>query len=394
MQKLKGYIEQVRGVSYKPIDVRDAQSGVAVLRANNIQDKVDMSDLIFVDAKKIAESQYLKEGDVLICASSGSKNLVGKAVVIPNDLDAAFGAFCKVVRIKAVSDVNPEFIRLFFLSKNYRDAISECSVGANINNIKTDHLDNLRINIPNYNIQCFAVEYLHKLQRAIDLKRKQLNDLDELVKSKFQEMFGDPIENEKGWDVKKLEEIVAEGCSISYGIVQPGIGVEDGVPVVRPVDMINTFVSRQGLKQTTKEISNSYKRTVLKGNEILLCVRGITGMVALASEELKGCNVTRGIAPIECNERNNRWFVYYQFLTNGIQQHIAEHTKGIALKQINMEDVRKIPFIIPPIEQQTCFAEFAQKVYAANEIVNQEMTNLEELMESKMDKCFGEKDEP
>ena len=111
-------------------------------------------------------------------------------------------------------------------------------------------------------------------------------------------MFGDPIENEKGWEVKKLKDIVAEDCSISYGIVQPGDGVDNGVPVVRPVDMTHTYVKRCGLKQTTKEISDSYKRTILKGNEILMCVRGTTGLVALATEDIKDCNVTRGVTPI------------------------------------------------------------------------------------------------
>lgn len=261
--------------------------------------------------------------------------------------------------------------------------------GAAIPHIYFKEYGKFFVDLPDLETQKHISASLDTIQKAIDLKRKQLQDLDELVKSKFQEMFGDPVENEKGWDVKKLEEIVAEGCSISYGIVQPGDGVDDGVPVVRPVDMVNTFVFRDGLKQTTKEISNSYKRTILKGDEILLCVRGTTGMVALASERLKDCNVTRGITPIECSESINRWFVYYQFLTEGTQHYIAERTQGIALKQINMKDVREIPFIVPPIEQQKVFAEFARKADAANAIIKQEISDLEELMDSKMDEYFG-----
>lgn len=261
--------------------------------------------------------------------------------------------------------------------------------GAAIPHIYFKEYGKFFVDLPDLETQKHISALLDTVQKAIDFKRKQLEDLDELVKSKFQEMFGDPVENEKGWDVKKLEEIVAEGCSISYGIVQPGDGVDDGVPVVRPVDMVNTFVFRDGLKQTTKEISNSYKRTILKGDEILLCVRGTTGMVALASEGLKDCNVTRGITPIECSESINRWFVYYQFLTEGTQHYIAERTQGIALKQINMKDVREIPFIVPPIEQQKVFAEFARKADAANAIIKQEISDLEELMDSKMDEYFG-----
>lgn len=304
-----------------------------------------------------------------------------------NYINEPFWCGCHCYRLFDLK-VMPKY--LYYALKANQERIMDLRTGVCMPNIKKKEFQNFVVSIDrDAKRQDAVVKALDTIQKAIDLKRKQLEDLDELVKSKFQEMFGDPVENEKGWNVKKLEEIVAEGCSISYGIVQPGDGVDDGVPVVRPVDMVNTFVFRDGLKQTTKEISNSYKRTILKGDEILLCVRGTTGMVALASEGLKDCNVTRGITPIECSESINRWFMYYQFLTEGTQHYIAERTQGIALKQINMKDVREIPFIVPPIEQQNDFAEFARKADAANAIIKQEISDLEELMDSKMDEYFG-----
>ena len=242
---------------------------------------------------------------------------------------------------------------------------------------------------PSLSEQSRIVSELDLLQSLIDKQKAQLKELDTLAQSIFYDMFGDPVENEKGWEVKRLEEIVAEDCHISYGIVQPGDGVDNGIPVVRPIDMTHTFVYRTGLKQTTKEISDSYKRTILKGNEILLCVRGTTGLVALATEELVGCNVTRGIAPIECDAQNNRWFVYYQFLTKGTQQYIADYTKGIALKQINMKDVRDIPFVVPPLSLQQEFAEKIEKVERQKTAINQSIAETQKLFDYTMDKYFG-----
>ena len=100
--KLKTLCEQIRGVSYTPKDVRDtpAEGYLPVFRANNIQDKITLDDLVYVKHKKIGAEQLLKEGDILICASSGSKKIVGKAVMVHNLTiqPASFGAFCKVVR--------------------------------------------------------------------------------------------------------------------------------------------------------------------------------------------------------------------------------------------------------------------------------------------------------
>lgn len=236
--------------------------------------------------------------------------------------------------------------------------------------------------------QLAIVSELDKINELIRLKKEQLKDFDNLAQSLFYEMFGDPVENEKGWEVKKLNEIVSDNCSISYGIVQPGDGVENGVPVVRPVDMTKTFVSRKGLKNTTKEISDSYKRTILKGNEILMCVRGTTGLISMATPELQGCNVTRGIAPIECGPTCDKWFVFYQILNPAIQHHIAEYTRGIALKQINMKDVRDIPLCLPPLSLQRLFAQRIEQIEREKSEVQKSIQDLETLLASRMQYWF------
>ena len=249
-------------------------------------------------------------------------------------------------------------------------------------------LKELSIPIPSINEQQSIVAELDKINELISLKKSQLSDLDALAQSIFYDMFGDPVENEKGWEMKKLKDIVEESCTISYGIVQPGDGVDNGIPVVRPVDMTQTYISKKGLKQTTKEISDSYKRTILKGNEILMCVRGTTGLVSLATKELQGCNVTRGITPIECNKHNDRLFIYHHLRTDGIQHYISNFTKGIALKQINMQDVREIPLITPPLPLQQSFAAKIEAIERQKQQVKQSLKDLETLLASRMQYWF------
>ena len=208
-QIIKGFISQIRGVSYKPTDVVDAENGTPIIRANNIQDDgMIYDDLVFVAQQRIKDNQLLKKGDIVICTSSGSKNLVGKATTFSGyKTDMSFGAFCKVVRISS-SSVNPDYIRLFFKSKTYREQISASSTGANINNIKTDHIDNLIINIPPVETQNIAVRELSTLIKSISIKKQQLSALNELVKSRFIEMFGDPQNNNKQFPTKKLIDVV------------------------------------------------------------------------------------------------------------------------------------------------------------------------------------------
>lgn len=149
-----------------------------------------------------------------------------------------------------------------------------------------------------------------------------------------------------------LQDIVADSCSISYGIVQTGDDVENGIPVVRPVDLADKIVSLRGLKRVAPSIAEPYKRTILKGGDLLLCVRGTTGVISIASDELKGCNVSRGIVPLTFKSTVCPQYIYYQFLSQGIQKEIESKTRGAALKQINMEDLRQIRFPVPTLEVQ------------------------------------------
>lgn len=271
------------------------------------------------------------------------------------------------------------------LTIHYIDSVATGTVRLNL---KFSMLKEFIVPVPSIAKQEYIVSELDKINELIRLKKEQLKDFDNLAQSLFYEMFGDPVENEKGWEVKKLNEIVSDNCSISYGIVQPGDGVENGVPVVRPVDMTKTFVSRKGLKNTTKEISDSYKRTILKGNEILMCVRGTTGLISMATPELQGCNVTRGIAPIECGPTCDKWFVFYQILNPAIQHHIAEYTRGIALKQINMKDVRDIPLCLPPLSLQRLFAQRIEQIEREKSEVQKSIQDLETLLASRMQYWF------
>ena len=154
---------QIRGVSYKPDDIlsENDDNSIGILRANNIQEELELSDIVYIRKDRVKDYQLLKKDDILICASSGSKNLVGKSVRIPCDLNLSFGAFCKVVRPNI--QINVDYFSCFFQSDYYRTYISNISEGANINNIKNEHIDNLLINFPNESKQLYDSQILLSL---------------------------------------------------------------------------------------------------------------------------------------------------------------------------------------------------------------------------------------
>lgn len=205
--------------------------------------------------------------------------------------------------------------------------------------------------------QGHIVDTLGSIERQMDIARGQLTKLDDFVKSRFAEMFGDADHYEM------LDQLIMDGTSISYGIVQPGSDVEGGIGVLRPVDFQAGRVEHGNIKTIDPEISGKYSRTVLTGNELLVVVRGATGDVALSDASLKGMNVTRGIAVV----RYDRNKIIPEFLVGYLksdeaQRYIAEHTQGSALKQINMADLRVQPIKVPSLDLQQEFAALVARV--------------------------------
>lgn len=147
---LKSYITQVRGVSYKPADLRPSltEYSVLLLRANNIgEGRLNHNEVQYVSAEKVSKVQLIKKDDILMCGSSGSLEHVGKAALCPESVEGeTFGAFCKLIRANGA--LRPEYIAAYFGTDEYRKIIMQLACGSNINNLKNEYIDDLQIPIP------------------------------------------------------------------------------------------------------------------------------------------------------------------------------------------------------------------------------------------------------
>ena len=171
--------------------------------------------------------------------------------------------------------------------------------GATMKHIVKKDFDNTEIPFPSVERQAEIANTLTKVKGVIDTRHQQLTALDHLIKARFVEMFGDPVVNDRGWQKITLLESLEAGRTVTYGIVQTGDEFENGTPVFRPIDIAGGHVpKREELKKTDPLISAQYKRTLLKGNELLITVRGSVGETFQTTDEFKGCNVGRNIVPL------------------------------------------------------------------------------------------------
>ncbi len=386
--KLDSIIEQVRGVSYKPEDLYKElnDSSVILLRANNIKDgQLNFDDVVYVDRKKVNIKQYLSAGDILICASSGSKELVGKAAYVESDMDVTFGAFCKVVRPKVEC---PQYIGHFFASPNYRKHISHSAAGANINNIRTEDIDNLEIPFPVFEVQKNTVVVLNKLNELIALRQQQLSKLDELVKARFVELFGDPIFNQMNWDTDAVENL----CSEIYGGGTPSKThpeyYEDGdIPWVSSKDMKTDILYDSQIKINQLGVENSTAKMVPINSVIMVIRSGILKHTLPVAINAVPITVNQDLKVFIPNERILSVFLMYQFKM--LEKDILSGVRAVTADNIEFNSLKEREIIVPPIERQEEFVSFVKQTDKSKLAVQKSLEELETLKKSLMQQYFG-----
>ena len=367
-ETVKGHAKQIRGVSYKPNDLHGAldDKSVILLRANNIDDgKINFEDVVYVDKSKVSNEQYLRRGDVLICASSGSKQLVGKAASVDFDTPCTFGAFCKVVRPNTGW---ADYLGIYFQSNVYRREISALAIGANINNIRNEHVDCLSLNIWSEDKQKRIVNQMSKLKGIIDKRKDELAKMDELIKARFVEMFGDPITNTKGLETLELKDVLL----LKAGDFTAASDISEEPPEV----IMYPCYGGNGIRGYVAEYNQ-------EGEYSLIGRQGaLSGNVQYATGKFKNTEHALLVTPLV--ELNSIWL--NQLLLN---LDLKRYQTGAAQPGLSVKNLQEIQILSVPIDEQNHFADFVKQVDKSKSVVQKSLDEAQLLFDSLMQKYFG-----
>jgi len=264
---------------------------------------------------------------------------------------------------------------------------TKLAVGAVVKNLNSEVVRQVSIPLPPLTEQRRIAAILDQADALRTKRREALAQLDSFTQSIFIEMFGDPIENPNSFPVSNLIDLVDPERPISYGILMPGPEVEEGVSYVRVVDMKNGGIDLSGIRKTTQEISNSYKRSLLKTGDLLMSIRGHVGRLAVIPEELNGANITQDSARLAVIGANPI-YVRECLRATGFQRWMVKHTKGVAVRGINLGDVKLMPISLPSRELQEKFAARVLQVEKLQAISRDSLTNSTNLFLSLQHRAF------
>jgi type I restriction enzyme S subunit len=158
------------------------------------------------------------------------------------------------------------------------------------------------------------------------------------------------------WQNVPLERLIEPDRGISYGIVQPGSRVADGVPIIRVKDVRNGRIATNDPLRVAPEVESAYSRTRLRGGELLLTLVGTVGEAAVVPESLAGWNTARAIAVIPVQREVGAYWVSLALRATGVRQIIESRLNTTVQATLNLRDVTQLPIVLPPENERTAIS--------------------------------------
>lgn len=383
MAKLGDIATYINGYAFKPQDWSD--EGIPIIR---IQDLTGNSYQANRYNGEYASKYEVNDGDVLISwsASLGVYIWHGEKAVLNQHI------------FKVVFD-KERISKDFFVHQVgliLENAASDAH-GATMKHLTKPVFDALPFYLPPYEKQCEIAEVLDKVCELISLRKQQLAKLDELVKARFVEMFGDPISNPFGFKVESLQEMLDDNAITyhldgNHGSDYPRNEefVESGVSYISANCIIDDNVNLQLAKHLTEERAAKLRKGIAQDEDVLFAHNATVGPVAILHTRETKVVLGTSLTAYRCNkQRILPSYLKAYMQSEGFVRQYTKDMKQTTRNQVPITAQRKYLFIVPPLSLQNRFASFVERIDQQKQTVQQSLEKLELMKKALMQEYFG-----
>lgn len=385
-KKVGELVQVLNGYAFKSSLYED--QGIRVLRITNVQKgKIVDEDPKYYPLSLTDEIRnfLLKENDLLMSLTGN----VGRVGLLAKEmLPAALNQ--RVACLRILSDcLNLRFLFHYLNSDKFEQDAILSAKGIAQKNMSTEWLKDYKLPIPPLSVQLSIVSELDKINELIRLKKEQLGDYDKLAQSLFYEMFGDPIENERGWEVKKFSEVASFKNGLNFGKNENGYSYK----ILGVGDFKDNFVVNSSSLEyinLNAELSSDY----FLNPEDIVFVR------SNGSKELVGrcvsvdCTETTTYSGfcIRCRLNENSgvlpMYLLYVCKNKGIREYLTQSGRGCNISNVNQKILNSTNIIIPPLSNQQLFIRLVELIEQQKAEIKRAIADLETLLASRMQYWF------
>ena len=282
----------------------------------------------------------------------------------------------------------PEYIYYLLLSKNWDDGTNKAVMGKTLNKAT---LSKVKVNIHSMQEQQELVYVLNQATALIELHQQQLQKLDDLVKARFVEMFGNPVVNNKGWNVSDLGQLTIK---IGSGATPKG-GKEayqtDGISLIRSMNVHNGKFEYKELAHISDEQAARLENVAVEENDVLLNITGASvARSCVVPTNVLPARVNQHVCIIRCKDSIMPDFINSLLIDDNYQDLLWSIAgSGATREAITKQQVESLQIILPPISKQEEFSKFINRVDKSKVAVQKSLDEAQLLFDSLMQQYFG-----
>ena len=371
-----------RGGSPRPIDkfITDDPNGINWIKIGDTNDSM----YITATAQKIIpegmkKSRYVQPGDFLLSNSMS----FGRPYILK--IDGCIHDGWLVLRDNK-NTFDKRFLYYYLSSPSTYRKFENMAVGGVVNNLNSEMVRGVSVPVPPMNEQLEIVGILEQVTALISLRKQQIAKLDELVKARFIEMFGDETQFSR-WHCGCVGD-VAEVC-VGVVIKPTQYYAEHGIPAFRSLNIGELQVKDNDWVYFTEEGHAKNQKSVIRENDVLVVRSGAPGTACVATKKHAGYNAIDIIIAHPDNAKVNSVFLAaFTNMPHGMNQ-IREKTGGAAQQHFNVGGYKALNLILPPMELQNQFAAFVAQTDKQKLTIQASLAKLETLKKALMQKYFG-----
>ena len=375
--------------------------GIKLLNVSNlVEGKVDLSTSDRFISHEEAYGKYkhflCDEGDLIIASSGIKVEYFDKKMgfITREMLPLCMNTSAIRFKVKNEKSLDIRYFMYYLKSSDFKQQLNRQITGSAQLNFGPSHLDKMLFPICNLKEQKRIVKTLDAVNDLLEAYQKELDRYDELVKSRFVEMFGDPIINKKGFIKDEMGNYMTVltdfNSNGSYKTLDSGVTMYDEPNyawMVRTTDLESGDMT--SIKYIDKRAYELLSKSKIFGNEIIMNKIGSAGKIYLMPKIAMPASLGRNAFMFRFDERINVVFLFYLLTSDYGQREIQQYVRGAVTKTITKNDARSVLIIVPPIELQNQFANFVAQVDKSKVAIQAALDKTQLLFDSLMQEYFG-----
>lgn len=278
---------------------------------------------------------------------------------------------------------------LYWFLKGNTEFLNSLGRGATFKEVSKQIVSNIEINVPSIAQQEQAAIQLETANAIIRFRKQQLQKLDELVKARFVELFGDES-NPYNFPIVTIEDVASVQVGVVIKPAQYYTDAGHGIKTFRSLNIGPMHIKDTDWVYFSEEGNRKNQKSVLNENDLVIVRSGAAGTACVITKEYAGCNaVDIIIARPDLDKVNPYYLCQYTNLPHGKKQ-IEEGTGGAAQQHFNVGKYNKIRLTLPPLDQQLKFEKFVEQTDKSKLAIQQSLDKLKTLRKSLMQEYYGQ----